>query len=357
VEFAYNMGMNVRPARSDFNRQPIVIGGHRLRTPVLLAPMSGVTDLPFRRLVHGLGAGLVVSEMVASEHLVRERHDARRRAVGRELTPFVIQLAGCEARWMAEGARVAEGLGADIIDINMGCPAREVTGKLSGSALMRDLEHALGLIEATVGAVKVPVTLKMRLGWDDATRNAPELARRAEAAGIHLVTVHARTRNQFFNGRADWTFARRVKQAVRIPVVINGDIVDPDSARAALEASGADAVMIGRGAYGAPWMPARIGEALATGSDPGSPTLSEQARIAREHVAAMIELGGMHGLRGARKHIGWYVASSAGGSPILAERAKVWRRRLCTNDNAREVLDGLSACYAEMAEIPGEMAA
>jgi nifR3 family TIM-barrel protein len=351
------MGMDGEPAFSGLTRRPIEIGRHCLRAPVLLAPMSGVTDLPFRRLVHALGAGLVVSEMVASEHLVRERHDARRRAEGRELTPFVIQLAGCEARWMAEGARVAEGLGADIIDINMGCPAREVTGKQSGSALMRDLDHALGLIEATIGAVKVPVTLKMRLGWDDASRNAPELARRAEAAGIHLLTVHARTRNQFFNGAADWAFVRRVKDAVRIPIVINGDIVDPATARQALEASGADAVMIGRGAYGAPWMPARIAIALESGEDPGPPTLAEQATIAHDHVATMIEHGGVHGLRVARKHIGWYLASATGQLPHSDQRVKGWRRRLCTTDNAREVICGLAAFYAESAEISGEMAA
>src|SRR5690349_9063771 len=278
------MGEYASPALQRAILPPIRLGRHRLRSNVFLAPMSGVTDLPFRQIAHDLGAGLVVTEMVASEHLVRERHGARERAVGRNLAPFVVQLAGCEARWMAEGARMAEQLGADIIDINMGCPAREVTGKQAGSALMRDLEHASELIAAVVGAVRVPVTLKMRMGWDATSCNAPELAHRAEAAGVALISVHARTRCQFFKGTPDWAFVARVKRAVRVPVAINGDIVDCASARAALEISGADAVMVGRGAYGAPWMPARIDAALASGCDPGPPSLWTQAAIARQHV-------------------------------------------------------------------------
>ena len=341
------MGNRTNARLDSRNVAPVRIGPHMLPNAVLLAPMSGVTDVAFRHVALAWGAGLVITEMVASEHLVTEKHNARRKARGGGCKPFVIQLAGCEARWMSEGARVAEALGADIIDINMGCPAREVTGKLSGSALMRDLDHAVSLIEAVIGAVKVPVTLKMRLGWDHASLNAPELARLAEAAGIQLLTVHARTRCQFFKGQADWRLVRSVKQAVRIAVVVNGDIVDPASARVALEASGADAVMIGRGAYGAPWMLGRVAAALADGTDRGAPPLAEQGAVAAAHVEAILEQDGpAHGLRIARKHIGWYLASS--GRP--PEAVKDWRRRLCTSENARDVLAGLATFYAEVRE-------
>lgn len=325
----------------------IHIGQQSVPNGVLLAPMSGVTDLPFRRLAHRLGAGLVVSEMVASEDLVRQRAPVLRRAAGHDLKPFVIQLAGRESRWMAEGARIAESLGADVIDINMGCPAREVTGKLSGSALMRDLDHAVSLINAVVQAVRIPVSLKMRLGWDQTSRNAPELARRAETAGVRLITVHGRTRCQFFKGRSNWAAIREVSRAVTIPVIVNGDIGSPQDAADALQASGAAGVMVGRGAYGAPWLPGRIAQFLSTGRDPGSPPLGDQARIAREHVEAMLSHYGTHlGLRNARKHIGWYLETSGHAPNVI----KAWRRTLCTDDDASRVLRNLSQSYDDAKE-------
>lgn len=323
----------------------IEIGSQVVGNNVFLAPMTGVSDLPFRRLAHAYGAGLVVSEMVASAELVHNRADVVRRAEGAGLDPFVVQLVGCDPHWMGEGARIAEARGADIIDINMGCPAREVTGRASGSALMRDLDHALALIRAVVGAVSVPVTLKMRLGWDAQSRNAPDLAQRAEEAGVQLVTVHGRTRQQFFKDRADWSAVSAVKARVGIPVIVNGDIATADDARTALAQSGADGVMIGRAAYGAPWLLGRIAAALAgRGDGAEAPALAEQGRTARAHVEAMLaHYGEFVGLRNARKHIGWYIAQSG----HRAAHQKAWRQTLCTEANPVRVLELMTAFYGD----------
>src|ERR1700710_2880621 len=282
------------------------IGDIEVANPVLLAPRSGITDAPFRRLAATLGAGLVVSEMTASDDLVNGRPMSRLRCEAAGIGPHVVQLAGCEVRWMEEGARIAEAAGADIIDINMGCPARHVTGGQSGSALMRDLDHALKLIEATIAAVKVPVTLKMRPGWDDRSLNAPELARRAEAAGVQMISVHGRTRCQFYKGDADWSTVRAVRDATSLPLVVNGDITSFEKAVTALEMSGADAVMVGRGAQGQPWLPGQIGRRLETGEAEATPDLAEQL----DHVRALYDGVCSHyglriGLRHARKHLGW----------------------------------------------------
>src|SRR6185312_5907750 len=259
-----------------FRTEKLDIGPTQAPNRVILAPMSGITDAPFRRLAEELGAGLVVSEMTACAGLVRGEREAAVRSAGRGVDIHVVQLAGCEANWMAEGARIAEAQGADIVDINMGCPSKQVTNGASGSALMRDLDHALGLIEATVSAVQVPVTLKMRLGWDASTVNAPDLARRAEAAGVRLITVHGRTRCQFYNGNADWTAVRAVKDSVQCPVIVNGDIRSLAHAQDALAQSGADGVMVGRGAQGRPWLPGQIARALGTGVSEDAPGLAQQ---------------------------------------------------------------------------------
>lgn len=302
--------------------QALDIGPVTARNRVFLAPLSGISDLPFRQLAWRYGAGLVVTEMVASRELVTERRESRVRLRGDGIDPHVVQLAGREADWMAEAAIIAEAEGAAMIDINMGCPAKKVTGGYSGSALMRDPDHALELIEATIKAVRVPVTLKMRLGWDDGSLNAPLIAARAEAAGIHMITIHGRTRMQFYEGVADWDAIARVREAVSVPLVANGDIASRQDIDQCLRRSGADAVMIGRAARGQPWI---CGQLAGTAD---APDAADRRIIALDHYRMMIDHYGEDvGVRHARKHIGWYLETIApGASNDLKTRMMAARR-------------------------------
>jgi len=297
----------------------ITVGPLDLGTSVLLAPMSGVTDVPFRRLVRELGGKVTFSEMIASREMVHASLRSRRMAERDSAAGLhAVQLAGREPAMMAEAARINEATGADIIDINMGCPARKVVGSLCGSALMKDLPLACTIIEATVGAVKVPVTLKMRTGWDETTRNAPELARIAEDCGVQMITVHGRTRAQFYNGRADWRFIRSVKEAVDLPVVANGDIETYDDIDVCLEQSGADGVMIGRGAYGRPWFIAQADAYLRDGIRREAPPAAVRLGLIERHYTAMLRHQGEDaGVRNARKHFAWYLKGMPEAKPTL----------------------------------------
>ncbi|QNN65888.1 tRNA dihydrouridine synthase DusB [Sphingomonas rhizophila] len=320
--------------------KPISVGPVTIDAPVILAPMTGVTDLPFRKLVKRYGAGLTVSEMIASQAMIRETRQSLQKATwDPSEEPVSLQLAGCAPVEMAEAAKLNEQRGAAIIDINMGCPVKKVVNGDAGSALMRDLPLAASIIDATVKAVKVPVTLKMRMGWDHHSLNAPELARIAEDLGIHMITVHGRTRCQMYKGSADWSFVANVKQATRLPVIVNGDICSREDAREALRQSGADGVMIGRGAYGRPWLLAQVMSDLAGGGERPDPSMDEQLDVILEQYDAMQALYGVHtGVNLARKHIGWYTKGLTGSAEF--------RNRVNTYDDPGQVKAALREFYA-----------
>jgi tRNA-dihydrouridine synthase B len=324
--------------------KPISVGPVTIDAPVILAPMTGVTDLPFRKIVKRFGAGLTVSEMIASQAMIREtRQSLQKAAWDPSEEPVSLQLAGCAPVEMAEAAKLNEQRGAAIIDINMGCPVKKVVNGDAGSALMRDLPLAASIIEATVKAVKVPVTLKMRMGWCHDSLNAPELARIAQDLGIQMITVHGRTRNQMYKGSADWAFVRRVKDATRLPVIVNGDICSREDARTALEQSGADGVMIGRGAYGKPWLLGQVMADLSGDGDKPDPTLDEQLAIILEQYDAMQSLYGRQtGVNLARKHIGWYTKGLTGSAEF--------RNRVNTQDDPAVVIGMLREFYSPWLE-------